>query len=519
MPLNTVAWWFEATISLGFCGRKAGFVDKKQDHSELVSKILTGARWATVLRMGAQIFTWLSTLIVIRFLSPEDYGLNSMLASPMVLMMLVSTLGLEAALVQTKNIKQEDLQSIFGWLLVLNGILFLAYFLGGAALAAYFKEPRLDLLAKVMAFVFLLVPFRVIPNALLDRDLDFKLRAQLEITASVVAAITTVTLAYLGAGVWALVTGLLLGKFLLTVLLVIFKPWFVIPKLRFASTDRIMFVGGVITLSGFLTLLSDQLITLVAGPVLGATLLGIYGVSAELASLPLSKLMPVINQTLLPAFAKFQDHRDSATYYLEKLLGVTTLAFIPMMVGMACVADTLVLTLFGEKWASSVLPLAIMSLGMIFRMTTLQLKTVMVGMGRADLPLKSNALQLALLFPMTLYAMQHGVVGLVVAWVATEFLVMLATVRMSKQVLDTTFMRLIRCYRPALVSSMVMAVCVMGIKILLGNQANIAVLLIAVAMGGVSYFLAARFLFAKEYRVAFATVFGNRVGFWAARPR
>lgn len=494
-------------------------MNNKQDHSELVSKILTGARWATVLRMGAQIFSWLSTLIVIRFLSPEDYGLNSMLASPMVLMMLLSTLGLEAALVQTKSIKQDDLQSIFGWLLILNGVLFLAYFFGGAALAAYFKEPRLDLLAKVMAFIFLLVPFRVIPNALLDRNLDFKLRAQLEMTASVIAAITTVVLAYLAAGVWALVIGVLVSKFLLTILLMFFKPWFVFPKLKITDTERIMFVGGVITVSGFLTLLSDQLITLVAGPVLGAALLGIYGVSAELASLPLAKLMPVINQTMLPAFAKFREHRDSATYYLEKVLGVTTLAFIPMMVGMACVADILVLTFFGEKWAPSIVPLAIMSLGMIFRMTTLQLKTVLTGMGRADLPLKSNSLQLGLLLPMTFYAMTYGVVGLVMAWVLTEFLVMLATVQMSKQVLDTTFMRLLRCYRPAVVSSTTMAVCVIGMKAMLGHEASVAVLLMAIATGAASYYLATRFIFRKEYQVAFLAVFGDKVGFLAGRSK
>ncbi|TAN84694.1 MAG: lipopolysaccharide biosynthesis protein, partial [Gallionella sp.] len=234
----------------------------KQDHSELVNKILSGARWATVLRLAAQIFSWLSTIIVVRFISPEDYGLNAMLESPLVLMMLLSTLGLDAALVQAKNIKPEELQSIFGWLLILNGVLFLCYFFGGAVLASYFNEPRLDVLAKALAFIFLLVPFRVIPNALLDRQLDFKLRAQLEITATVAAAITTLALAYFGAGVWALVAGVIVSKLLLSVLLMIFKPWFILPKFNLAATRRMMSTGGIITLSGAFLLLSDQLVSL-----------------------------------------------------------------------------------------------------------------------------------------------------------------------------------------------------------------------------------------------------------------
>ena len=78
--------------------------------------MLTGARWATALRLAAQVFSWLSTIIVVRFISPADYGLNAMLSSPLILMMLLSTLGLEAALVQVKKINHEELQSIFGWL-------------------------------------------------------------------------------------------------------------------------------------------------------------------------------------------------------------------------------------------------------------------------------------------------------------------------------------------------------------------------------------------------------------------
>ncbi len=492
-------------------------MSQQTDHSELVNKILTGARWATVLRLGAQILSWVSTIIVVRFISPEDYGLNSMLSSPLVLMMLLSTLGLESALVQAKTIQREELQSTFGWLLIVNGVLFVSYFLGGALLASYFNEPRLEALAKVLAFIFLLVPFRVIPNALLDRDLDFKLRAQLEITASLVAALTTVLMAYFGAGVWALIIGIVVNKTLLAVLLMIFKPWFIMFTFNFATTKRMMYMGGIVTLSGFLALLSDQLITLVAGPTLGAAVLGIYGMSAELASLPLSKFMPIINQTMLPAFARFQEDRVAATHYLEKLLGVTSLAFIPMMVGMACVADTLVLTVFGDKWAPSILPLIIMSLGMAFRMMALQLKTVLTSMGRADLSLKSHLLQLILLLPLTIYTMKYGVIGLMLAWVETELLVMLATVQMSKSVLDVTYIGLLRCYRPALFSSAIMGMSVIGSKALLGYQNNMFVLLVQITVGVVSYYLATRFIFLKEFQTAFKTIFGNRFSFLAPR--
>ncbi len=494
-------------------------MNHRQDHAELVDKILTGARWATVLRLAAQIFSWLSTIIVVRFISPEDYGLNAMLESPLALMMLLSTLGLDSALVQAKKVNSDELHSVFGWLLILNGILFLLYFFGGGVLASYFNEPRLDMLAKVLAFIFLLVPFRVIPNALLDRQLDFKLRAQLEMVATVVAAITTLVLAYLGAGVWALVSGVIVNRLLLSVLLMIYKPWFIVPKFNLVITGSMMFTGGIVTLNIAFFLLSDQLASLIAGPKLGAALLGIYAISAQMAALPLAKGMPVINQTMLPAFSKFQEHRNAATYYLEKFLGVASLAFIPMFVGMSAVADTLVLTVFGAKWVPSIFPMALMSLGMIFRMNNLLLRTAMISMGRADLSLQSSFLQLIMLLPMIVYAVDYGVIGLAAAWVANEILVMLATIQLSKSTFDTTFMRLLRCYRPALISSTIMGACVVLNRALLGNQSGMVVLVMAILVGVISYYLATRLLFVKELRTALKTVFGNRLAFLAPNPR
>ncbi|MDN5936684.1 MAG: oligosaccharide flippase family protein, partial [Nitrosospira sp.] len=199
-------------------------MDKPQNHNEIIDKVVSGARWAAMLRLTGQAVSWLSTIIVVRFISPEDYGLNAMVEAPLELLMLLSTFGLDLALVRSKNIEQNELRSVFGWLLVINGLLFLAYFFGGSLIAAYFGEPRLELLARALAFVFLLVPFRVIPNALLDRKLKFKLRALAEFIASVSAAIATLVLAILGAGVWALVVGMLINRVLLAIILMILEP-------------------------------------------------------------------------------------------------------------------------------------------------------------------------------------------------------------------------------------------------------------------------------------------------------
>jgi O-antigen/teichoic acid export membrane protein len=68
-------------------------MDKSKNHTEIIGKVLSGARWAVILRLFGQAISWVSTIIVVSFIIPEGYGLNAMLEAPLELLMLLSTLA------------------------------------------------------------------------------------------------------------------------------------------------------------------------------------------------------------------------------------------------------------------------------------------------------------------------------------------------------------------------------------------------------------------------------------------
>ncbi|HEX8873849.1 MAG TPA: lipopolysaccharide biosynthesis protein [Nitrosospira sp.] len=482
----------------------------KKTNNEIVDKVLSGARWATILRLTGQVISWLSTIIVVRFISPGDYGLNAMLEAPLELLALLSTFGLDLALVRAKKIEEAELRSVFGWLLVINGLLFLAYFFGSGLIAAYFDEPRLELLAKVLAFIFLLAPFRVIPNALLDRNLKFKLRASAEFAASVSAAIVTLLLAIWGAGVWALVAGMLINRVLLAVILMILQPWIIAPSLNFSAVRAMMLFGGTLSLGGAIVLITDKLATLIAGPVLGAELLGIFAVTFQFALLPLAKIMPVINPIIFPAFSKFQEQREVAAHYLGKSLGIVSLGLFPVMIGLACVSQEFVAIVLGDRWSAVAVPLALLSIVMPFRMTTSFLRPVLASMGRADLSVKSTIIALVILLPLMSIGAHYGVLGMVAALMATELIVAFSTIGMSKAVLGTSFTKIAECLRPAVVSSAVMAAGVLGAKMIFEGRVSPGGLLVYVGFGAVIYFLMLRFFYGKLLEDAITLFLGKR---------
>jgi O-antigen/teichoic acid export membrane protein len=482
----------------------------KSDHTEVIDKVLSGARWASILRLTGQAISWLSTIIVVRFISPADYGLNAMLEAPLEVLALLSTLGLDLALVRSKNVEETELRSIFGWLLVINGLLFLAYFFGSSLIAMYFGEPRLESLGKVLAFVFLLVPFRVIPNAILDRNLKFKLRAFAEFVASVSAAIATLALAILSAGVWALVAGILINRVLLAVILMILQPWIIAPSLNFPAVRAMMLFGGTLSLGGAVVLVTDKLAALIAGPVLGAELLGIFAVTFQFALLPLAKVMPVINPIIFPAFSKFQEQRDIAAYYLCKSLGMVSLGLFPIMIGLACISQEFVTIVLGEKWSAVAVPLALLSIVMPFRMTTSFLRPVLASMGRADLSLKSTIVAFVILLPLMSIGAHYGVIGMVAALMVVELAVAFSTIGMSKAVLGTSFIKIAECLRPAIVSSAVMAASLLGVKTIFESRVGPGGLLVYIGVGAVIYFLMLRIFYGKLLEDAITLFLGKR---------
>ncbi|EXI91792.1 MAG: Lipopolysaccharide biosynthesis protein WzxC [Candidatus Accumulibacter sp. BA-94] len=484
--------------------------DKRTSNTELIGSILASARWVVVIRICAQSFSWIVGIIVVRFISPVDYGLNAMLEAPLELLMLFSTLGLDAALVRLRNIERDELQSAFGWLLLVNGLLFLAYFLGGGLLAAYFREPSLAPLAQLLAFIFVLGPFRVIPNALLNRDLKFKLIATVELIASVASATVTLALAIMGFGVRALVLGVLTNLVLQAAILMVRQPWIVRPRLGSNTARRMMNFGGKVALFRALAQLADKMVSIIAGPVLGAGILGTYSVSMGLALLPLSKTMAIINQIMFPSFSRLQDEPQLAGYYLERSIGVMSIVLFPVMIGMACLADEFVEVVLGEVWVAAVMPLALLSLSMPFRTITSLCRPALMGMGRIDLSLKSAQLTLLLLVPLLLLGVPYGLFGMVVACLVTEPTVALATIQLCKRAFGVSFAGMYRSLRPAIGSTAVMAACVLWSATAFEQSPGWLKLAGKVGVGAAVYLLVLRLVFVEQFHAALALLTGRQ---------
>ena len=133
---------------------------------ELGQKVIKGLKIGAMFRLAAQIFTWLNTLILIRLLTPDDYGLMAMAMAFIGIFALVGDFGIAKAIIQAKELSDETLKQAFTVNIISSLIFFLAFFLAAPYIAEFFNEPRVTLLVQAVACQHLIMIFHTLPYAL-----------------------------------------------------------------------------------------------------------------------------------------------------------------------------------------------------------------------------------------------------------------------------------------------------------------------------------------------------------------
>jgi O-antigen/teichoic acid export membrane protein len=198
-----------------------------------------------------------------------------------------------------------------------------------------------------------------------------------------------------------------------------------------------------------------------------------------------------------------------SAYYLERLVGVVALFFVPALIGLASVAESFVTAVLGKAWLESIQPLQVMSVAMVFRLCTSLYKSVISSNGRTDLHLLLSAFQFVFHVIGALFAMNYGLFGLAISWALVEFLVMLLTLAVSKKISCTSFAGLVKALLPAVFCSLCMASVVICVPLIIGEYRPFVQLLVQGFIGAMLYFFLLRMLFRDNLNLAIKVLTGK----------
>lgn len=452
--------------------------------------VLSGLRWQILAKLGSQVISWSVTIFVMRLLLPADYGLMAMAMVLVGFTSLVAEMGLGAALVRSTQIDPAQQRSVFGLSLMVNGALFVLLACAAPLAVAVFHEPRLLALTLIMGLQLPIGALAVVPDSMAKREMKFKALGIIELLVQVSTVMTTLAGAVLGLGVWALVAGQLVQALIKSMLL-IWHFGSVLPTFKLRGQARLIAFGSSLTVNRMVWYFSSQADVFIAGKLLGPQLLGAYSVAANLANMPMQKIMAISNQVAFSAFAKLQGDKTAMNDALLRALRVVLALSVGLLWSLSGLAPELVALLLGDPWVSVVVPLQIVSAIVPIRIMCAMLSTALIAAGHVNDDLKNTVSATVLLIP-GFYAGAYfgGVTGLALAWLICYPLFSLLLIRRAALRFGLTMTSILQLLLKPVISGAAMLATIAFMRVVLASQAQPLILLGAGFTGAAMYLLA-----------------------------
>jgi PST family polysaccharide transporter len=464
---------------------KEGALESGPSRSGFFSGVVrqAGARWF------AQILSWASTIVVARLLTSEDYGLVAMAVVYLNVAAMVAELGLGATIVARQELTDHHIDQLYSLAGLVGGVIFLLTWSVAPALAGFFGEPRLRDVVRVMALGTLLTALATVPLARARRDLDYRLVSRVELLGAVTTTATVLGLALLGARFWSLVFGNVIGSGVMVVALRLASPArFARPCL--AQLGATLKYSRHITtqqLAYFACVYSDSL---VIGRFIGAAPLGLYRFAAQIVSLPSEKIVNVIGSVTLPYFGKLSTDLQAMRGFFLTISELLATAVIPVLVGMALVANDFVPLVFGIQWAPSIPLIQVTTVGAIIQVLSVLVGQVLTVTNQARLASRYTLLSLVIL-PMTYLlgiAVSPQLFTIALIWSLAQPCMNLLAFRQVLRTLGVSATEYLGALVPACAGTAIMAIAVLGMQRVMQPDASAINRLIgSVATGGLAY--------------------------------
>lgn len=390
----------------------------------LKRKTIKGVAWNGVGNIASQILRMVTLVIMVRLLTPDDYGTYAILSIFVGFFSVLANMGISQAVIYLDTPSDRMLSSIFmlnlGVGLVLYGFLLL---LAGPA-ATFFENDAIASLLRIIGILFVIGAFNVVQEALLQKKLNFKVVVLRDLTSQAVGASVGIGMALAGYGVQSLVGAALAGALSKTILLWTVSGWR--PLFWFSMSDIRLIWAYCFNLTGFsfINYFARNADNFLIGKFLGSGALGVYSVAYNLMLYPLTNVSGVIMRVLFPALSTIKSDPVRFKQSYLKVIRYIALISFPMMLGLLVVADTFVAVAFGTRWADLAPLLQVLALvGMVQSIVT-TVGVVYTALGSTALMLKIGTVNAVVAVLSFVVGLPFGVIGVAAAY-ALANLVML----------------------------------------------------------------------------------------------
>lgn len=328
--------------------------------------------------------------ILSRLLTPEQYGTVAVIHVFVVFFQLFCDMGFGPAVIQDKALTKKQINDIFSWTVYLGLGLMLLFIGASYPISKFYDDSIYFSLGAILSLALFFHALNMIPNAVMLKEKKFKSITFRTITASIVASLLTIALAYKGFGVYALVFQSVLTALIIFLWNEVSVRLKINIKPDIAVIKRIWGFSFYQFLSQLINYFNRNLDSLLIGRFFPKADLGQYNKSYHLMQMPIAYIPGVIGPALHPILSEHQkDPQYIYSAYL-RILKILSLIGSFISVWLYYVGEELIIILFGEQWYPAVLPFRILALSVWFQLLTNTIAPIYQSIGNTRLMFKST---------------------------------------------------------------------------------------------------------------------------------
>lgn len=382
-------------------------MNDKQINRSLVLNTL----WSFGGRFGYLTVGLITNIILVRLLSPKEFGQVSIVMFFIVISTILIESGLSGALVRKHNTNEVDYSTIFIFNLAISIVLMLGLFSSAEYIANFYNDSELTNLLRISSLVLIVNAFRITQSVKLVKSLKFKVKSYYEIIAIITGSIIAIYAAMKGAGALSLVILQLSTAVTLTGLL-----WFYVGPMRsykfsLESFKQVYKFGINTTLASILDKAFDNSYQLILAKYFAISQAGYFYQAQKLQEMPVGIIQGSVLGVVYATLSKLQNDRKKFRELYFNIVKVFT-----VVVGFVCIiifyySELIVQILYGKEWLTSATYLQLLILASFFYLQEMFNRILFKIFDRTDLILKLEIAKKALLA----ITMIYGVITLSVS--------------------------------------------------------------------------------------------------------
>lgn len=320
----------------------------------LKNSFVNGVLWNGIGRFASLGIQFIVSIILARLLGPYAYGVIGILTVFISVSHILIDSGFGQALIQSGKSNNVDYSSIFFLNIFIGIVLYGILFLLAPYIGAFYNIDGLDSYSR---WIFLVIPINalgIIPRTILQKELKFREISLIECFASIISGAVGIFAAYKGLGIYSLIIQIIVINVVRTSFSMIVRRW--IPSLQISlSTIRELFPFGInLMLTGLLTVVFNNIHTLIIGKFYAPKDVGYYNQSKQYEQITSNTVTDIVMGVTFPTLVKYKNDTESLRVAYKKIIECVVFLVAPLMIGLMTFSEELFEVILTKKWLPAV---------------------------------------------------------------------------------------------------------------------------------------------------------------------